>query len=276
MVARRPSVVARPGRLLATSLTLLVLAGCTSGGEPQPGPTPAAETDRSSASEPPEGPTPSPTSTAAGGAGDVTQEPPAVSGPADGPDEYVPDPEQVRQTLVDTFTPLMVLQPKGFSASHRFTIRDGWTVLSSNGRCALSSTTSAAPTDGPTDDVPGAARDASFSVLRDVLAAERGAKNVSAESESLVFGEDRTEPRKGTNVATQEWTVERSGTVLRSRVLARATTRMSYSGVAMRTSTVLSFECTGASIDEKAWTGVLEWLRLPATASEAAGAWTGA
>lgn len=275
MVARRPSVVARPGRLLATTLTLVVLAGCTSGDQAQPGPSAAHETDGGGTSAPSD-PTPSPTSTTVDGAGGGTQEPPVVTAPADDPDEHVPDPEELRRVLVDTHTPLMVLQPKGFSVSHRFQARDGWTVLSSNGRCALSTTTTAAPTDGPTDDVPGAARDASFSVLRDVLAAERGAKNVSAESESLVFGEDRTEPRKGTNVATQEWTVERSGTVLRSRVLARATTRMSYSGVAMRTSTVLSFECTGASIDEKAWTGVLEWLRLPATASEAAGAWTGA
>ncbi|MFE4465105.1 hypothetical protein ACFRCR_08265 [Oerskovia sp. NPDC056781] len=275
MVARRPSVVARPGRLLATTLTLVVLAGCTSGGEPQPGPSAAREADRSRTSAPPDT-TPSPTSTAADGAGDGDQELPAVTGPADDPDEYVPDPEEVRRALVDTHTPLMVLQPKGFSASHRFAARDGWTVLSSNGWCALSSTTVAAPTDGPTDDVPGAARDASFSVLRDVLAAEQGAKNVSAESESLVFGEERTEPRKGTNVATQEWTVERSGSPVRSRVLARATTRTSYSGVAMRTSTVLSFECTGTSIDEKAWSSVLEWLRLPATAAESAGVWPGA
>ncbi|RXR23716.1 hypothetical protein EQW78_11005 [Oerskovia turbata] len=199
-----------------------------------------------------------------------------MTGPADNPDEYVPDPEELRRVLVDTYTPLMVLQPQGFSASHRFPARDGWTVLSSNGRCALSTTTTAAPTDGPTDDVPGAARDASFAVLRDILAAERGAWNESAESESLVFGEERTEPRKGANVATQEWTVERAGTPVRSRVLARATTRPSYSGVTMRTSTVLSFECTGTTIDEKAWTTVLEWLRLPATAAEAAGVWPGA
>ncbi|MFF3064134.1 hypothetical protein ACFVQ3_06215 [Oerskovia sp. NPDC057915] len=276
MVAHRPSVALRPSRLLATAVTLLLLTGCTSGGGSPSGPSTAPETDRGAASEAPESPVPGPTSTAADGAGNGAEEPPAVTGPADDPDEYVPDPEEVRQALVDTHTPIMVLQPKGFSASHRFTARDGWTVLSSNGRCALSSTTVAAPTDGPTDDVPGAARDASFSVLRDVLAAERGAKNVSAESESLVFGEERTEPRKGTNVATQEWTVERSGSPVRSRVLARATTRTSYSGVAMRTSTVLSFECTGTSIDEKAWSSVLEWLRLPATAAEAAGAWAGA
>ncbi|MBD7951074.1 MULTISPECIES: hypothetical protein [Oerskovia] len=275
MVARRPSVVARPGRLLATTLTLVVLAGCTSGGEPQPGPTAAHEADRSRTSAPPD-PTPSPTSPAADGTGDGAQEPSPVTGPADSPDEYVPDPEELRRVLVETYTPLMVLQPQGFSASHRFQARDGWTVLSSNGRCALSSRTLAAPTDGPTDDVPGAARDASFAALRDVLAAEQGAKNVSAESESLVFGEERTEPRKGTNVATQDWTVERAGSPVRSRVLARARTFTSYSGVTMRASTVLSFECTGTTIDEKAWTGVLEWLRLPATAVEAAGVWPGA
>lgn len=271
MVARRPSVVARSGRLLAATLTLVVLAGCTSGGEPLPGPSTAHETDGGGTSAPSD-PTPGPTSTAADG----TQEPPEVTGPADSPDEYVPDPEELRRVLVDTYTPLMVLQPQGFSVSHRFQARDGWTVLSSNGRCALSTTTTAAPTDGPTDDVPGAARDASFAVLRDVLAAERGAKNVSAESESLVFGEERTEPRKGTNVASQEWTVERAGSPVRSRVLARANTFMSYSGVTMRASAVLSFECTGTTIDEKAWTAVLEWLRLPATGAEAAGVWPGA
>jgi hypothetical protein len=210
------------------------------------------------------------------GVGNGAQERPEKTGPADGPDEYVPGPEELRRSLVDTFSPVMVLQPQGFSASHRFQARDGWTVLSSNGRCALSTITTAAPTDGPTDDVAGAARDASFAVLRDVLAAERGARNVSAESESLVLGEDRTEPRKGTNVATQEWTVERAGTPFRSRLLARATTQVSYSGATMRASTVLSFECTGTTIDEKAWTAVLEWLRLPATAAEAAGGWPGA
>ncbi|MFJ2300870.1 hypothetical protein [Oerskovia paurometabola] len=275
MVARRPSVVARPGRLLAVTLTLGVLAGCTSGDQAQPGPSAAHATDGGGTSAPSD-PTPSPTSTAVDGAGDGTQEPPVVTAPADGPDEHVPDPEELRRVLVDTYTPLMVLQPQGFSVSHRFQARDGWTVLSSNGSCALSTTTTAAPTDGPTDDVPGAARDASFAVLRDVLAAERGAKNVSAEFESLVLGEERTEPRKGTNVATQEWTVDRAGSPVRSRVLVRARTFTSYSGVAMRTSTVLSFECTGTTIDEKAWTAVLEWLRLPATAAEAAGAWPGA
>ena len=275
MVARRPSVVARPERLLGATLALLVLAGCTSGQEAQPGPSVSHRTDGGGTSAPSD-PVPSPTASDADGTGDGSPEPSVVAGPEDSPDEQVPDPEELRRVLVDTYAPLMVLQPQGFSASQRFQARAGWTVLSSNGRCALSATTTAAPTDGPTDDVPGAARDASFAALRDVLAAERGAKDVSAESEALVLGEERTEPREGTNVATQEWTVERAGAPVRSRVLVRARTFTSHSEVTMRASTVLSFECTGTSIDEKAWTAVLEWLRLPATAAEAAGAWPGA
>ncbi len=250
MTGSRPRRIRRIGAL---AVVLLVLAGCTSGVLPQEGPGPG------------EG---SPAQEEVGATGRDEDTPTGQQ--ADGGDGGA---EAEAGTGTETpevpdRTAALVVRPEGFASASDFPSRAGWATLGSTGRCTASSTAASVPD----EDQVARERDVSLVALADLLAGEQRASDPSSVSEVLVTDGSPGPPR-GTNALVQEWTVERAGTVVRSRVLVRTAWTRLYSGEGLRESSYVAFECTGAAIDEAAWGAALAQVRLPVAGGEAAGTW---
>lgn len=246
----------RPARRIqgigALAVLLLALAGCTPGADPQQ--TPAVGE----------------TSPASGGTGSTDE---AVGGEAAPGQPVGAESETEAGAGAGTAgsfdrTATLVVRPEGFTSASAFPSRAGWTTLGSTGRCTASSTATSAPD----EDQVARERDISLVALADLLAGEPRASDPSSVSEVLATDGSPGEPR-GTNAVLQEWTVERAGTVVRSRVLVRSVWSRLSSGEGLRESSFVAFECTGGTIDEAAWGAALAQVRLPIAGGETAGAW---
>jgi len=248
--------VSRPARRIqgigALAVALLVLAGCTPGADPQE--TPAAGE----------------TSPASGGTGTTDEEAGGDGAPGQTVGEESGTDAGAGAGTAGSFdrTATLVVRPEGFTSASAFPSRAGWTTLGSTGRCTVSSTA----TSVPDEDQVAAERDISLVALADLMAREQRASDPSSVSEVLVADGSPGEPR-GTNAAVQEWTVERAGTVVRSRVLVRSVWTRLYTGEGLRESTYVAFECTGTAVDEAAWATALAQVRLPSAGGETAGTW---
>lgn len=250
--------VSRPNRRIqgvgALAIVLLALAGCTSGADPQ---EPRGEGETS--------PAPGRTASADGSAGGDTS-PGQAGEEAPG---AVPGAEAGATSAPERAAGLAV-RPEGFTAASAFPVRAGWTTLGSTGRCTASSTATSVPDEDQVADE----RAISLAALGDLLADEPRVSQSTDVTEVLVTDGSPGEPR-GTNAVVQEWTVERSGTVVRSRVLVRSVWARQYTGEGLRENSYVAFECTGATIDETAWDAALAQVRVPVAGGEAAGTWRG-
>lgn len=260
--------VSRPARRIqgigALAVLLLTLTGCTSAVGPRETPV-VGETSSGSGGTGTGEAAPAPGAT---GTTDEAAGGDATPGQTVGEESETEAGAGARVPGVPDRTASLVVRPEGFTAVSVFPARAGWRSLGSTSRCTVSSTGASVPD----EDQTAGERDISLVALADLLAGEPRASDPSGITEVLVTDGNPGEPR-GTNAVLQEWTGERAGTVVRSRVLVRSVWTRLYSGEGLRESSYVAFECAGTVIDEAAWGAALAQVRLPLGGGEATGTW---